>query len=182
MPSLTELICTRQSVRRFSGDPVEKEKLNECLEALRLAPSACNSQPWKVIVVDEPGLKDRVARATYGAAIAFNKFVVQAPVIIVIVMEKPKMITQIGGRIKDKEYPLIDIGAAAVHFCLMATELGLGTCMLGWFREKEIIELLGIPGKKRIGLLIAIGYTKKGYKLRKKIRKKMDDIVSYNRY
>jgi len=124
-----ELINSRQSVRKYQEKPVEKEKLQQLIEAVRLAPSASNSQPWKLIIVDEPELKDQVARATFSKAISFNKFAPEAPVIAVLAIEKPSLITQIGGLLKQREFSLIDIGIAAAHFCLQAAELGLGTCM-----------------------------------------------------
>ena len=150
-----ELIIKRQSDRKYTDKPVEKEKIERCLEAARLAPSASNSQPWTFVVVDEPELKDKVARKTFGPAKTFNKFVPQAPVIVAIVMEKPKMITEVGGRIKKKEYPLMDVGITAEHFCLQAAEDGLGTCMLGWFDEQGVKELLHVPENKTVPLLIA---------------------------
>ncbi len=152
-----------------------------CLEAARLAPSASNSQPWRFIVVDDPYLKEKLAAETYSAVLTFNKFVHQAPVIVVFVIEKPKLITQIGGRIKNKEYPLIDIGIAAEHFCLQATEEGLATCMLGWYNEKPVKELLHIPKSKTVGLLITIGYP--DYEtIPAKKRKTADEVISFNRY
>ena len=175
-----ELVKTRQSVRKYTAQAVEREKIERCIEAVRLAPSACNSQPWKFIIVDDTELKDRIAKETYNTVVAFNKFVKEAPVIAVIVMEKPTMISQIGGRIKDKDFYLIDIGIAAEHFCLQAAEEGLGTCMLGWFNEKKIADMLHIPKSKRIGLLITLGYSEST--LREKIRKNTGDILNYNRY
>lgn len=180
--SLLELIKLRQSDRAYLDKPVEKDKLNRCLEAARLAPSASNSQPWTFVVIDEPELKDKVANKTFGPLKTFNKFVPQAPVIVAIVMEKPKLITEAGGRIKKKEYPLIDIGIAAEHFCLQAAEEGLGTCMLGWFDEKSVKKLIKVPKGKNIPLLITLGYTPNGYKLRKKIRKEFDQTVRFNSY
>jgi len=177
-----ELLTKRQSDRKYISEPVEKEKIERCLEAARLAPSASNSQPWSFIVVDEPVLKDKVARKTFGPAKTFNKFVPQAPVIVVIIMEKPKMITEVGGRIKKKEYPLMDIGITAEHFCLQAAEEGLGTCMLGWFDEQAVKELLLVPENKTVPLLITLGYTPDDYKLRKKIRKDFKKVVKWNSY
>jgi nitroreductase len=177
---LLELIKSRQSVRKYSDKPVEKEKIERCIEAARLAPSASNSQPWKFIVVDEPGLNAKVARETYNSIVPFNKFVMQAPVVIAIVMEKPNLLNQVGGRIKDRDFFLIDIGITAEHFCLQATEEGLGTCMLGWFNEKSVIKLLGIPAKKRIGLMIALGYA--ADEPRQKKRKSVTEICSFNKY
>jgi len=132
--------------------------------------------------VNEPELVKKVAKETWNRLVAFNKFVDQAPVIIVITIEKSPIVPTVGGIIKDKEYPLIDIGIAAEHFCLQATEEGLGTCMLGWFNEKPIQKLLDIPKNRRIGLLISLGYEPEGYKMRKKIRKGIEKVVSYNKY
>ena len=178
----SELITIRQSDRVYTEKKVERSKVEKCLEAARLSPSASNSQPWTFIVVDEPELKNKVAHKTFGPLKTFNKFVPQAPVLVAIVLEKPKVITEAGGRIKKKEYPLIDIGIAAEHFCLQAAEEGLGTCMLGWFDEKDVKKLLNVPKNKNITLLITLGYTPDDYRNRKKIRKDFDKIVRYNTY
>ncbi len=177
-----DLINGRQSVRRYTDKPVEKDKLERCLQAAMIAPSACNAQPWKFIVVDEPDLVTKVAKETWNKLVAFNKFVEQAPLILVITIEKSPLVPTVGGIIKNKEYPLIDIGIAAEHFCLQATEEGLGTCMLGWFNEKPIQKLLDIPKNRRIGLLVSVGYEPEGYKQREKIRKDVSKVVSYNKY
>jgi nitroreductase len=176
------LIKKRQSVRKYLKKPVEPEKLHRCLEAARLAPSASNSQPWRFVVVNDPDLVQKVAKETIGPLATFNAFVPQAPVIVAIVLEKMKAVSQIGAYLKDREYPLIDMGIAAEHFCLQAAEEGLGTCMLGWFNEKPIKELLNIPKNKRIGLLITLGYAPEDYPLREKKRKGMEEVVGYNRY
>jgi nitroreductase len=180
--SFLELITQRQSVRKYTSKPVEPEKLHRCLKAARLAPSASNSQPWRFIVVNEPELVQKVAKETAGPLATFNNFVAEAPVIVAIVIEKMKTVTQVGAYLKDREYALIDIGIAAEHFCLQAAEEGLGTCMLGWFNEKPIKQLLNIPKNKRIGLLITLGYAPEDYTLREKRRKGMEEVVEYNKY
>jgi len=180
--SFHKLISERQSVRRYSSNPVEEEKLKTLIEAVHLAPSACNSQPWKLIIVNDKELKNKVAQATFDTIVSFNKFALEAPVIAVLVIEKAKLIAQLGGNIKNQEYPYYDIGIAAAHFCLQATELGLGTCMIGWFNEKRIQELLNIPQKRKIGMVITLGYPPEDYKMRKKIRKTTNKIVAYNSY
>jgi nitroreductase len=182
MKNFTELALKRQSVRLYDSKAVEKEKIEEIIEACRIAPSASNSQPWKLIIVDEPELKNQVAEATYNKAVSFNKFAPQAGAIAVLVIEKPRLITQVGGFLKNREFPLIDIGIISEHFCLKATELGLGTCMLGWFNEKKIKNLLSIPKKKRIGLVITLGYAVEDYKQREKIRKASEEMSSFNGY
>ncbi len=182
MKNFLELVKKRQSVRRYTTAPVEPEKLHRCLDAARLAPSASNSQPWTFVVVDEPGLKEKAAKQTFDRVITFNKFLLTAPVLVIFVLEKPKLITRIGGTIKNIQYPLIDIGIAAEHFCLQAAEEGLGTCMIGWFNEKPIKKLLHIPKEKSIGLIVSLGYSPENYKLREKTRKGFNEVVRFNTY
>ncbi|MCL1979679.1 MAG: nitroreductase family protein [Proteobacteria bacterium] len=178
----SELITHRQSVRAYADRPVEREKLDQLIEAVRLSPSASNSQPWRLIMVTDPALKDQVARATFSALVSFNQFVPQAPVLAVLVIERPKAITQIGAWLKNRDFPLIDIGIAAAHFCLQAAELGLGTCMLGWFDEPAIKRLLRIPDGKRIGLLISLGYAAPDDPQRQKHRKTKEVMSGHNGY
>ena len=177
-----ELIQLRQSDRQYINKPIDREIVDRCIEAGRLAPSASNSQPWTFIIVDNPELKNKVAKKTFGPLKSFNKFVPQAPVIVAIVMEKPKLTAELGGRIKKKEYPLMDIGIAAEHICLQAAEEGVGSCMLGWFDERTIKTLLNVPNNKSIPLLITLGYTHDDYRHRDKIRKGKEDVVRYNSY
>ena len=178
----SQLITVRQSVRKYANRPVPEETLVRLVEAVRLSPSASNSQPWRLILVTDPALRDRVARATFSRLVSFNRFAPQAPVLAVLVVEKPKVITQIGGRLKDRDFPLIDIGIAASHFCLQAADLGLGTCMLGWFDEAVIRELLHIPASRRIGLVITLGYPAEDDRLRPKILKSVAEMCSRNDY
>ena len=180
--SFQKLINKRQSVRKYQTKPIEKEKIEQLIQSVHLAPSACNSQPWKLIIVDEPVLKDKLAKATFNNAISFNKFALEAPVIAVFVLEKPKLIARVGGSIKNQEYPQYDIGIAAEHFCLQAADLDLGTCMLGWFNQRKIQKLLRIPKKRKVALLITLGYAPDDYKQRKKIRKPLNEICGFNAY
>ena len=177
-----ELIDKRQSDRKYISKEVENNKLLRCLEAARMAPSASNSQPWTFVVLNDPEIKNNVAKHTYGPLKSFNAFVPQAPIIIAIVQEKSKIVTELGGRLKSKEYALIDIGIAAEHLCLQAAEEGLGSCMLGWFNEKEVKTLLNVPKNKSIPLLITLGYTPEGYLHRRKIRKDFDKVVKWNKF
>jgi len=177
-----DILVQRQSVRGYSDQPVEPEKLARCLEAARMAPSACNAQPWKFIVVNDPQLKDQVAGyTTSGKLVPMNHFTRQAPILVVIVRESPNLTSKIGTVLKDKPYTLMDIGIVALQFCLQATAEGLGSCILGWFNEKKVKELLQIPKNKRAELIITLGYPS-SQTLRPKIRKKLDDVCCYNRY
>jgi len=176
-----DLVKARQSVREYLSKEVEREKIERCLEAARLAPSANNSQPWSFIVVEDPRLKDAVARNTFDKLISFNRFSLQAPVLILIISERPSFFSRIGSAIKDKQFSLIDIGITAEHFCLQATEEGLGTCMLGWFNEKGVKALLNISPSQRVELIITMGYPESN-QIRPKKRKSIDQIRSYNSY
>jgi nitroreductase len=177
-----EILTQRQSVRGYSDAPVEPEKLARCLEAARVAPSACNSQPWKFVVVDDPQLKDEIAGyTTSGPLVPMNHFTRQAPLLVVIVRESPNLTSKIGTLLKDKPYTLMDIGIVALQFCLQATAEGLGTCILGWFNEKKVKKSLNIPKSKRAELIITVGYPST-QTLRPKVRKKMEEICCYNQY
>ena len=175
---LKDLINKRQSVRKYKPDPVPAESIAACIEAARLAPSACNAQPWKFIIVDNEALCQQVGEAAKG--MGMNGFCSSVPCIAVLVMEKPNAISAIGSVLKNKEYTLIDIGIVAEHFCLQAAELGLGTCMIGWFDEKKVRKLLGIPKNRRLPLLITVGFPDETP--REKSRKTTEQIYSRNRY
>ena len=175
---LIDLINKRQSDRKYDASrDVDRELIVKCLEAARLAPSACNSQPWKFVVIDDKELLKEVKVAASGTGM--NKFSAQAPVIVAVVLEKMNFTARIGSVIKDKEYSLLDVGIAVEHFCLQATELGLGTCIMGWFDEKKMARLLGV-GKKRIPLLLTLGYPEGP--TRQKSRKPMEEMSSWNKY
>ncbi len=176
-----QLAAKRQSTRRYLEKPVEREKIERCLEAARLAPSACNCQPWKFIVVDDPELKTMIAKETFGKVLSFNRFTLEAPVLVLIVGEQQKAIARLAGVVKRRPFKYFDIGIAAEHFCLQAAEEGLGTCMLGWFKDKTIKKQLGIPRNKRIELLITLGYPSSD-EIREKKRKNIDQIRTYNYY
>ncbi len=176
-----ELVKKRQSTRGYSPAPVEEEKLNRCLEAARLAPSACNAQPWKFIVVDQTELRHQIAQATSSRVLNMNHFTMQAPILVVVVMEKANFSSSVGQVLKDKEYPLMDIGIAAENFCLQAVAEGMGTCILGWFDEPKVKKLLNIPKNKRIPLIITLGYPS-SEEIRPKRRKEITEIVSRNGY
>lgn len=178
----SELVKMRQSVREYLDKPVERYKINRCLEAARLAPSACNRQPWEFIVVDDPQLKDAIAKNTFGveAAVPINHFTLQAPVLIVVVTVKPTLSARVKAIFSRKVFEfLIDTGITVSYFCLKAVEEGLGTCTLGCFNGPKIKQLLNIPAAKEISLLISLGYPKSN-ELRLKVRKRLDQIVKYN--
>jgi len=180
MTSFLDLVKSRQSDRAFSPKPVEKEKIDRILEAARLAPSACNSQPWKFVVVTDPEKRQQVAEATASKLLSMNHFTKQAPVQLILVEENANFTSSVGGWATNKHYPHIDLGIVASHICLAAADLGLGSCIIGWCDEKKIQKSLEIPKNKRVMLVILLGYSTQP--LRDKKRKTMDEIVSYDKY
>ena len=179
--SFLELANKRYSVRNYKNTPVAKETINRCIEAARLAPSACNSQPWRFIVVDDSELIKDVAKAAFEGILNFNHFAFKAPVLVLIVSERQKLSAIFGGIVKGKNFSQMDIGITAEHFCLQATEEGLGTCMLGWFNESKVKKRLSIPKFKRVELIVSVGFSADD-NFPPKNRKRTDEIVSYNHY
>ena len=176
-----DFVSKRQSVRAYDTQrPVEKEKIKRILQAAQLAPSACNAQPWHIIVVDEPELKNKVSDTTSARALGMNHFTKQAPVHLILVEEKVNLSSGIGGWVKQKDYAQMDLGIIAAHIVLAAYSEGLGSCILGWFNEPAMRELLSIPDSKRVWLDITIGYS--AQPLREKKRKSFNEIVSFNSY
>lgn len=180
MLDFLNLVSHRQSDRAYFDKQVEEDKLLRCIEAARLAPSACNSQPWTFVVVNDKELKNKISDSTSNRLLPLNHFTKQAPVHIVIVQEFANLTSSIGRAIKDKDYTLIDIGIAAEHFCLQAASEGLGSCMIGWFNEKKVKTLLNIPTNKRPLLIITLGYS--ADKMREKKRKSIEKIIRFNKY
>lgn len=180
MNSFLELVQSRQSDRSYQDKPVEKEKIERILEVARLAPSACNAQPWKFIVVTDPEKRMQVANATANKLLSMNHFTKQAPVQLVLVEENANFTSTVGGWATNKHYPHIDLGIVASHVCLAATEEGLGSCIIGWCDEKKVQKALDIPKNKRVMLVILLGYSNQPP--RRKKRKEMNEIVSWEKY
>ena len=173
-----ELVARRQSTRRYSTRPVSREIVERCLEAARLAPSACNSQPWNFIVVDGAEQKNGLARAAFGGIYSMNAFAAIAPVLIVVVTEKSRYAARLGGLMRGVQYSLIDLGIACEHLVLQAAEDGVGSCWLGWFDEKAVKRHLGLPRSARVDVIISLGYPEKE-EHREKVRRPLDEVRRY---
>lgn len=177
----SELVQKRKSIRHYSDRPVAKEDILKCIEAARLAPSACNSQPWHFIVIDEPELKARVTERIFSGLYSMNKFAKKAPVLVAVVSEKVKFLASLGGQIRNTRYCLVDVGIACEHLILQAEELGIGSCWMGWFDEKALKEEMNISRDKKIDIVIALGYSAED-KMVPKTRKTLAEISSFNAY
>ena len=170
-----EIAKTRQSCRSYEdGREVETEKLSAILEAARLAPSACNGQPYKLTVCRGKAAEE-VALACRG--LGMNKFAVQAPVCIVVSEMPYVKSAAMGARVKGNDYRSIDIGIVTAYLTAEASAQGLSTCILGWLDDGKIREICDLEYPVR--LVITLGYAKEGDPLRKKVRKDMDALVSW---
>ena len=163
---------TRQSCRSYDENrPVEEEKLQAVLEAVRLAPSACNGQPYRLTVCRGETAK-AVAAATTG--VGLNKFAKQAPILIVISEESYVKSAALGAKLKGNDYRSLDIGIAAAYLTAEAAAQGLGSCILGWFDDEKIRKLCDL--KNPVRLVITLGYAAEGEKLREKKRKTAEQL------
>lgn len=176
--SFMDLVQKRRSVRSYRPDPVPREALDRCLEAARLAPSACNSQPWSFIVVDRPELREHFTEAAFSGLHSMNSFAKDAPVHIAVVRENAKTAARFGGFFQGIDFTLIDIGIACEHLVLQAAEEDIGSCYFGWFSEKGVKRVLGLPRGSRVDLLICLGYTDRPLQAPKQ-RKLLDEIRRY---
>lgn len=175
---LNELFLKRQSCRNFDGEKqVEIEKLQRVMENTILAPSACNSQPYSFVVVTDKSLAQQVGKQTQ--ELGLNKHSKKVNCFIVVCEENGGLLSRTAGRVKDQQFAQIDIGLAVSHLILSCEEEGLSTCILGWFNENKVKELLEIEKSKRVRLIIAVGYASSEDKIRPKKRKKIEDIVIY---
>ena len=180
---LNNLFQKRYSVREYSDKSVDNKDLLACVEAAGLAPSSINSQPWKFVIV-----KDNITRSHIAEMVIYppesNPLKHNAPVFVAIVQELPDIdITE--RRHVGEHFIDIDHGLAAGHFCLKATELGLGTCIIGAFNEQTLKQELSIPKNKKVKLIIAVGYPESGDLFETapdKSRKNSDEIVCFERY
>ncbi len=154
---LDDLFRLRHSVRAYDERPVAREHLRALCEAARSAPSACNSQTWRFVIVQDRDTINRIADEAMLPVIR-NRFIRQAPVLIVGGSQLDIIANRIGSGVTGIEYYQIDLGIAMEHMVLKATELGLGTCWIGWFREKKVKEILQIPRSVRVTALLTVGY------------------------
>lgn len=172
--NFSEIAENRQSCRKYNPTrEVEVEKLQAILDSARLAPSACNGQPYHITVCTADTAK-AAAKATMG--LGMNKFAADAPVIIVISEEDYVASAAFGARVKGNDYRSIDIGILAAYITAEATAQGLGSCILGWLDDEKLREICNVSHPVR--LVITIGYAADDDKLREKKRKSLDDIVT----
>lgn len=174
--TFSEMAAARQSCRSYQARAVEREKLEAMIETAKLAPSACNSQPWHMTVISGDKAP-AFAKCVQG--MGMNKFASGCPAFIVINEEEMSRTAKVGAKLLKQHYASYDIGLLAAHLCYAAQEQGLSTCILGWLDEKAIKEQTGIDKDKKICLVLCVGYASEDEKLRKKVRKDTAQIATF---
>lgn len=140
--NVIDVIRMRRSVRQYDSRPIPDEVMQRMKDALRLAPSACNNQPWKFVIVSNPDMKKRIAQAANGQG-----FIAEAPLIIIGVGLPDLSYKGMGGHGNSVD---IDLAIALDHLTLAATAEGLGTCWIGAFNEKQVKKLIGAPRASKL--------------------------------
>jgi nitroreductase len=156
--SFLDLAARRWSCRAYDPErAVDRDTLEYCLEAARAAPSACNRQPWRFVVITDPARRSAVCRSAGLPGIA-NDWWSQAPVLIVLAYERSLLCHRIASTVSRIPYHFIDLGIAGQQLVLAAAEQGLGSCWIGWVNGRALKRLLGMPRSIGIGGIITIGY------------------------
>lgn len=174
---IEELIAKRTSCRAYKTDPVPQEHLDRIIEAARLAPSSCNKQPWRFAVVRKPELRSAIIDEGFRAGIPM-KWALNAPVLIVIGQERSFITHRLAVSLTGIDYAEMDIGIAGEHMVLAATELGLGTCWIGWIKSKAVADLVGWHVGIKPCAIITVGYPAEQTSARSP-RKQTSEIVTW---
>ena len=169
-----EAIKKRRSVRAYAGEKVSEEDVERLIEAARLAPSAGNTQPCEFVIVKDMEMKRKLSKA------ALNQtFIEKAPVVIVVCADLNRSSRGYGSRGK-KLYSIQDTAAATENILLVAQELGLATCWVGAFKEKEVAKAVKAPRNLRPVAMIPVGYPAESPSAPKK--RSVNEIVHYETF
>ena len=165
-----ELANTRYSVRSYKSKPIAQKTLHRILEAVRLAPSGSNRQPWRFVVVRDADLRQQLMRACAG-----QWFIAEAPIVIAGVGLMPERIMSC-----DVPGDPVDVAIALEHLALAAAAEGLGTCWIGDFAQNQVRRVLEVPEAAKVIGLMTLGYPASSP--RPKTRKALEEIVVYERW
>ena len=175
------IVESRRSIRKYLPQPVEREKIEACLEAARLAPSAENAQSGRYIVIDEPEIKAKFAQRVFSGIYSATKFAAEAPVLILILAKINFVTHRAGQTVQGIPFYVLDIGIGGEHLVLQAEELGLGTCWIGWFDVRAARRFFKIPRRYKIVSLISLGYAARRPP-NERVRKPKEAIAWWNRF
>lgn len=177
MNNFKDMMLARHSCRSYTDKPVEKGLIMQCVEAARLAPSACNSQPWSFIAVTNAETRTKLAELVQ--ILGGNKFSHNVPVMIAVCEDaEPRVMPAVKEAYGAKFFAQGDLGAAAMAITIQAQELGLSTCIMGTFDDAKVKALLNVPSDMTVRVIIALGYSE-DTTIRPKNRKEIADIVRF---
>ncbi len=157
--TVMDAISRRTSCRAYRPDPVPEEDIHALLEAARLAPSACNMQPWRFAVMRDETIRRLIVTRGFLPGISMD-WALDAPILVAIGMETSFLTHRLGAAISGVKYPWVDIGIAGEHLVLAATERGLGTCWIGWIRSRAVAKIVGWPRPVKPVAVITVGYPR----------------------
>jgi len=179
-----EMLLKRESCRSYGDRPVSREDLLKICEAGRLTPSACNSQPWKFMVVDEADAKRKLCDALVvengNSGAVWRE---DCPAFIVLLEQKANLVPMAMEHCQDSQwFARGDLGMASLNMCYQAMELGLSTCILGLVDQQKLHASIDIPEDQDAYVVVAVGYRKTEKPARTKIRKTLDEVVCINKW
>ncbi len=157
---LRDVIAKRRSIRKYSKRKVGQAKVRRLQKALQIAPSGGNGQNYQFIFVTDEEKRRQIA-----AKAGHQEFLFDAPLIVAAVCNP-------GGE--------FDVAIAIDHMILVATDVGLGTCWIGWFERSPVHRILGIPRSKAVAILVTIGYAAETPKARP--RKSLAELIATDAY
>lgn len=181
---LSEVLKRRYSCRKFAERPVDRETLIALAKAGRLAPSGCNSQRWVFVIVDEEEPRRKIADALYDGEMRVNTFSHQIPAFLVLVNHPARDPNEKQKKLlcHAEHSSLLDLGAAAENICLAATDLGLGSIIMGWFRRDAVKEAIGLPEHLEAELIIGVGYPLRAEPARRTNRLECGEVIRINSF
>lgn len=176
------LQAARESCRVYADRPVAREDLIHLVDVARLCPSGCNAQPWRFIIVDEAESRARLVEALDDNGLTGCPWGDRVPAFIVICEDEAHLKPGVAEHYGAQHFAQMDIGMAAMALCYEATEMGLGTCMIGTMNQEKMRAAFGIPADRPVRLIITVGHPARVGAPRKKSRKALDEILSCNRW
>lgn len=179
VPDFLELVRHRESCRDYQETPVPEATLLRCLEALRLAPSACNQQPWRTVVVRDPLRRQRLCREALLPGISMP-WLAKAPVLLALAAERKTVTHVLAPLFSGVRYDLLDPGIAGEHFVLAAAAEGLGSCWIGWIKPGKVREIVGFPRNFQVLALISLGYP--ASRRDRTQRRNLDEICHFEQW
>ena len=175
-----DLVNQRYSCRNYNNREIPDSVIENCLNAARVAPSACNKQPWRFVIIKSEETRKAIFEKGLLPGLPMPWFKT-APVIVAMCAESKLLTHKIAPMISGIDYRLVDLGIAGEHFVLAAEAQGVGSCWIGWFKEKTVKKILQIPRNIKIVSLLTLGYAAEE---RPPAREKLNlkDITHYERW